>query len=164
MSFQQQHSLLIAALLMMLVATSRSTVSNTISEAICYEPSDQNQRRCTNTDKWSSNATQVRVLKTFKYDVFAHGNGSFCVPFDIKTGRKNDESTLTVYSYFACNYGQRLINSPWKWDVVNEGVCDMCRNRAIRRLRRGCRNCAGAVSRSDYCCLRYETYNMCAAN
>ncbi|CAN1175287.1 hypothetical protein LINPERPRIM_LOCUS30756 [Linum perenne] len=135
---------LIVALLVL--AISCPSVLSRISEAICYGPYD-NQRRCNNTDKWSANTTQVRVFKTFKFDIFAHGRESYCVPFDIKT---ENNQTLTVY-------GRRYKYSR----NVDERDCDMCRNRGIRNMRKGCLNSVGAVSRSNYCCLRYETYNMC---
>ncbi|CAN1318306.1 hypothetical protein LINPERPRIM_LOCUS30757 [Linum perenne] len=135
----------------LVLAISCSSVLSSISEAICYGPYEK-QRKC-NPEKWTANATQVRVFKTLKFDIFFHGRESNCVPFDIKTGKNQ---TLTVFSYFACNYDMFTGDH-----FVDERDCDMCRNRGIRNMRKGCLNSVGAVSKSNYCCLRYETYNMC---
>ncbi|CAN0864032.1 hypothetical protein LINGRAHAP2_LOCUS8834 [Linum grandiflorum] len=212
-----QHSVLIMPLLVLLVLATSCTlrVTSTISNRVCFGPYDDMGTKC-DPFQWSTNATQERILNTFKYDVFEHGSGSFCVPFDIKTGKNQ---TLTVYGYFACNEGGSVdekacvrcrnrgiralraqcrnrvgavvisehcclsgsfcvpfdiniaeINETQTvfsyfacnyGDSVDERACNRCRNRGIRALRARCRNRDGAVARSEHCCLRYETYNMC---
>ncbi|CAN0864042.1 hypothetical protein LINGRAHAP2_LOCUS8837 [Linum grandiflorum] len=142
-----QHSLIVPLLVLLVLASSGSRVTGNISDGICFGHYDNEGTKCSHFS-WETNATQERVFKTFKYDVFEHGSGDFCVPFDIRTGKNQ---TLTVYSYFACNYS----------DSVDEKACVRCRNRGIRALRKQCRNNTGAVARSEHCCLRYETYNMC---
>ncbi|CAN0864034.1 hypothetical protein LINGRAHAP2_LOCUS8835 [Linum grandiflorum] len=145
-----ENSLMIPLLVLLVLATSSiMRVASTIDGRICYGVDDDLGTKCSHSE-WDMKEIQERVFKTFKYDVFEHGSGSFCIPFDIKIGKKNQ--TITVFSYFACNYGG--------WSV-DERACVRCRNHGIRGLREECRNSAGGVSVSENCCLRYETYNMC---
>ncbi|CAN0864046.1 hypothetical protein LINGRAHAP2_LOCUS8837 [Linum grandiflorum] len=127
--------------------TSCSSVTSSISRALCEGFIDKHGRRCS-PDRLKSNASQEEIFKTFTYGVFDQGRDSHCVPFDfnLENGDK-----LTVYSYFACNYGL---------DGLDERTCRRCMHRAVKNLR-GCLNSAGAVSSNKYCCVRYETYNMC---
>ncbi|CAN0864048.1 hypothetical protein LINGRAHAP2_LOCUS8838 [Linum grandiflorum] len=144
-----QHSLMMPLLVLLVLPTSSFTrVASIIDHRICYGLDDDLGTKCSHSE-WDTKEIQERVFKTFKYDVFEHGSGSFCIPFDIKTGKKNQ--TITVFSYFACNYG----------GSVDERACARCRNKGIRGLRQECRNSAGGVSMVENCCLRYETYNMC---
>ncbi|CAN1815030.1 hypothetical protein LINPERHAP1_LOCUS27304 [Linum perenne] len=140
-----QH--LLIALLMVVLAFWCSGVISSVNEQIC----DKSIRARCSIEKLQSNASQFDILKTFTYDVFNHGNGSFCVPFDFSL--ENGE-TLRVFSYYACNYGGK----------VAESNCDRCLRKGRINLQQVyCPNSAGGVYRSRVCCLRYETYNMCAA-
>ncbi|CAN0864026.1 hypothetical protein LINGRAHAP2_LOCUS8831 [Linum grandiflorum] len=75
-------------------------VTSSVYQPIC-EGVDKHGRRC-NPDRLKLNASQEDIFKTFAYDAFDQGRGSYCVPFDFEL---ENEEKLTVYSYFACNYG-----------------------------------------------------------
>ncbi|CAN1191164.1 hypothetical protein LINPERPRIM_LOCUS39728 [Linum perenne] len=134
---------------LLLLAMSCPRVICSVSERICGGVIDKHGRRC-NPDLLRSNASQEDILKTFTYDVFAQGIGSSCVPFDFNL--ENGE-TLEVFSYFGCNYEVD--------GGLDERACRKCMHRGIKNLR-GCSNSSGAVSSNEYCCIRYETFNMCA--
>ncbi|CAN0864030.1 hypothetical protein LINGRAHAP2_LOCUS8833 [Linum grandiflorum] len=157
-----QHPLIIQLLVLLVLVTNSQQVTSRVSDYVCYQPpsdpSDVGARCILFQYHWLSTAAQESVFKTFKYKVFEHGSGSFCVPFDIQTGKNNE--TITVFSYFACNYG-------WSTDgsrFVDEKACITCRNTGISKFREDCTNRVGAVFSSVDCCLAYATVNLCAAN
>ncbi|CAN0864050.1 hypothetical protein LINGRAHAP2_LOCUS8839 [Linum grandiflorum] len=125
--------------------TSCSSVTSSISTTLCEEFT---RYKCS-PDRLISNASQEDIFKTFTYGVFHQGRELYCVPFDfdLENGDK-----LTVYSYFACNY---VLGG------LGERDCRRCMHWGVTNMRRDCLNSAGAVSSNKYCCLRYETYNMC---
>ncbi|CAN0864058.1 hypothetical protein LINGRAHAP2_LOCUS8841 [Linum grandiflorum] len=146
---QQHLQIMMPSLVLLVLATSCYRVIST-SDRICHGPYDDNIGRRCSPARWVSSATQERVLQTFTYDAFKLGGGSSCVPFDIKTG--TDGQTRTVYSYFSCDVYD---------ETGDERACVSCRDEGIRSLRAWCPGSYGAVYKSDVCCLRYETYNMC---
>ncbi|CAN0864052.1 hypothetical protein LINGRAHAP2_LOCUS8840 [Linum grandiflorum] len=134
---------------LLVLATSRlSRVTSTFSDLLCQKPRYDNRAQCRPGNHWDSTSVQESIFRTFTYDVFEHGSGSFCVPFDIDIGRSE---TITVYSYFACNYG----------DNVDQDTCIWCMNKGITDMREECYGSTGATFRNEYCCLRYDTYDMC---